>query len=231
MTTDVVVAERFQGIEGRGQGGYLAGLLAGRRYEPYTVDFRLPIPLDTPLTVTPIDDALEAAADHEVIARGRPGSVARRTPPPVSAKVAEEARAVGEANPLTDIEACFSCGTRPGTLRVHAGPVGDGRFATPFQPPAWSADETGLVAPSFVWAPLDCASGWVMAWDQPGVLAVTGFLTVEMLAPVHPGEPLVIVAEGDDRWRSRKRWAWAALYDEAGGLRARAESLWIALDR
>jgi hypothetical protein len=220
---------RFQGMRGIGQGGYLAGLIASSEAGVRQVDFRNPIPLETELLHEETAVGARVRNADTVIIETRPGSVPSRTPEFVDLDAAKQARHIGERHALERISWCFSCGSQPDTLRIHAGAVGDGRFATPYVPPEWTRSEDGNVAPSFVWAPLDCASGWGLTWDPPRPTAVTGFLTVDILGNISPGQTYVIVAENGEQWRARKRWSWSAMYTEQGELVARSESLWISL--
>jgi hypothetical protein len=228
MTQTLVVESRFCGVAGLGQGGYLAGLVAGKRSGPYQIDFRNPIPLDVDLALERTDRGARATHADKVVVEGKVAEPVSRVPEFVPLEAAATAREAAEADSLEIVSSCFSCGTRPDTLRVHAGPVGDGRFATPYTPPAWVAP-SGVVEPSFVWAPLDCAAGWCLSWDPPRPRAVTGMLTMDVLADVLPHHDYVIVADSDGPWHTRTRRAWSALYTTHGELVARSESLWIAL--
>lgn len=228
MPEQLVVEERFCGIEGRGQGGYLAGRLAGHTTDPVQIDFRNPIPLGTPMDFTERGDVLRLSAGETVIAERRTGVSPSRIPGPVGLESATAARTEAERNMPGFVGGCFSCGARPGTLRVHAGPVGSGRFATPYTPPGWVAPDGQVEAP-FVWAPLDCASGWALAWAPPHPIAVTATLTLQTHHPATSETDYIVVAEAEPEWRTRRRIVWAALYTTDGELVANAESLWIRI--
>ena len=228
MPGQITVDARFSGIAGRGQGGYLAGLVAGRTDQPIQVDFRNAIPLDTPLHVIDGGQPFRLIDGDKVIIERRDGSAPGRIPVFVDLEAAEKARDVAESEPLPYVGTCFSCGDRPGTLRVHAGPVGDGVFATPYTPPGWTGSN-GIVEPPFVWAPLDCASGWAIAWDPPHPVTVTATLTVQIHETVEPGAEYVVVADTEPGWRARRRMAWSGMYSRAGDLMASAESMWVRL--
>jgi hypothetical protein len=228
MPGQITVDSQFCGIADRGQGGYLAGLVAGLTTEPVQVDFRNPIPLDEPLSVSERGDRIMVQSGDTVILERRSGSPPARVPEFVDLDMATRARDLAESNVPAYVGSCFSCGTRPDTLRVHAGPTGDGRFATPYVPPAWVAPE-GFVDAPFIWAPLDCASGWALAWHPPQPVAVTATYTVHVHQPVHPGHEYIVVAETEPDWRARRRNAWSALYTTDGELMASTESLWIRL--
>ncbi|MDH5295403.1 MAG: hypothetical protein OEW91_17160 [Acidimicrobiia bacterium] len=224
----LVVPERFCGVAGLGQGGYLAGLMAGGAREPYQVDFRNPIPLDVELVIEQTPRGIAVTHGTTVIAEGKPGTSPSRTPEMVEWSLALAARDRAEQAMPAHVGSCFSCGTRPDSLRVHAGPAGDGRFSTPYVPPAWTENE-GIVSAPFVWAPLDCSSGWCLSWDPPRPRAVTGMMTLEYLRDVEPEQDHVVVADSDGPWRARTRRSWSALYTKEGTLVARSESLWVAL--
>jgi hypothetical protein len=229
MPGSITVDSRFCGIADRGQGGYLAGLVAEPGVDPVQVDFRNPIPLDVPLQVSTRDDRTIVSGGDKVIVESRAGVPPSRTPAFVPPDSATTARTLAETQIPNYVGSCFSCGTRPDTLRVHAGPVGDGRFATPYEPPEWVADSEGIVAAPFVWAPLDCASGWALAWHPPQPVAVTATYTVQVHEPVHADSQYIVVADTEAEWRGRRRLAWSAMYTTSGRLVAHTESLWIRL--
>lgn len=228
MTDPVVVDDRFCGIAGRGQGGYLGGLVAGHSSDAVQIDFRNAIPLATPLTIVERRQVLQLVDGDRVIVERRSGSSPTRMPDAVDPRDAHAARSLAETNMPEFVGSCFSCGTRPDSLRVHAGPTGDGRFATPFVPPAWTAPD-GVVEPPFVWAPLDCASGWALSWEPPHAMAVTATLTIQTHRRVLPGVEYTVVADTEPEWRGRRRHAWSAMYSAAGDLVAASESLWVKL--
>jgi hypothetical protein len=120
---------------------------------------------------------------------------------------------------------CFGCGPEhPDGLRVFPGPAGDdGLLAAPWTPSAGLA--TGdLVDSLYVWAALDCPSGF--ACIPPGSASVLATMTAELEAPLHLGETYVVTA-----WPishdGRKHRAGAAIHDAAGSRVALADTLWI----
>jgi hypothetical protein len=229
MSGTLTIDSRFQGIRGIGQGGHFAGLLAEQRSRPTRVWFRAPIPLDHPLRVDDRDSKLVVSHGETEIAHAEDATVESAPPDAVSLDQAERGRRWAVGRHFARVESCFSCGMGPESLRVHAGKVGTGPFATPFTPPLWTAGPHGTVRDRFLWAPLDCAAGWRVSLDEPRRLAVTGWLSAEVVAPVGPGTPLVVVADADGAWSGRKRMARSAIYTADGALVARAESLWISV--
>lgn len=224
------ISSRFEGIAGIGQGGHLAGILAEELGSVTRVDFRSPIPLEHPLSTTTDKTGIVVWDGDTRIAEAAPSSVTSTPPPPVTTEQAERARRWAVDRFVDRVRTCFSCGSRPDSLGVHAGRVdGTDLFATPYTPPAWTSDHEGDVRHRFLWAPLDCAAGWRVALDAHRRLAVTGWLTVEIFERVPAGAPLVVVADADDGWNERKRHARSALYSDDGRLLAASESLWISV--
>src|SRR5918996_932344 len=88
---------------------------------------------------------------------------------------------------------CFGCGPErdpADALRLFCGPVGDGRFAVPWTPPAWTGRD-GVVDPVFAWAALDCPSS-APAHGTIDAPVVLGRLTVALERPIEVGAPHVI---------------------------------------
>jgi hypothetical protein len=147
----------------------------------------------------------------------------------VSMDEAIAGRERAEASGFPDlVAACYSCGTRDGTLRTHPGRAEDGGiWAAPLSYPEWTAT-AGAVDPSHIWAVVDCASGYPVAFGNPERrTALTGWITVDVRSPIEPGRPAIVVAAADP-WDGRKRAARSALWTADGTLIALSESLWIA---
>ena len=129
---------------------------------------------------------------------------------------------------------CFACGPAraPGDgLRIFPGPVAErGLVAAPWVPDASLVDDGATVRPEFIWAALDCPSGWapiVAAGGQPMLL---GELAVRLSGRVRPGERCVVVG-----WtlggEGRKRFAGGALFGEDGAACAVGLATWITIAR
>ena len=222
MAETVVVEERFRGPPGSGNGGYVAGLLAGYVDAP-AVQVRLvaPPPLGTPLEVTRDGDAAHLHDGDVLVATARPGEVTVTLPGTVGVEAAAAAQARthlrAEDHPFPT---CFGCGPEAEHgIHCLAGPVGDGVWAV-----GWTPQD---VSSPVVWAALDCpsAAAGVPPGSRPHVL---GTLTARMERPIRAGEPHVCVAwplEVD----GRKRRAGSAVLDAAGNVCAIADALWIEL--
>jgi hypothetical protein len=229
----VVIARRFNGPPGSGHGGWSAGqagmLVDGPVAE---VTLRLPPPLETPLAVVRGDDGGAALVDgDEVVAEARPAAALDVDgPAPVGI---EEAGAAAERFAWEHdhpFPTCFGCGPRrdpADALCLFTGPVGDGRFAVPWTPAAWTGER--FADPHFVWAALDCPSSAPVhgTISSPVVL---GRFTVALEGPVEIGAPHVIQSwlERED---GRKRHTAVALYTADGARRATGRAIWVQLVR
>jgi hypothetical protein len=230
VVASVRIPGRFNGPLESGNGGYSAGVIAGWVAGAAEVSLRSAVPLDTPLDVVHENDELVRMLDGEVVvAEARPvDDVDVEVPPPVSP---EEARAAAERyRGLPDgmFSRCFVCGrARADAFEVFAGAV-DSRqvVASPWTPPAWTADEGGQILPEFVWAVLDCPTFFAAHIDQELTLSVLARLTARIDAPVAAGEEHVVIAwpiETD----GRKRHAGSAVVSSDGEVLAVARALLI----
>jgi hypothetical protein len=122
---------------------------------------------------------------------------------------------------------CFVCGPhrKPGDgLRIFAGPAaGSDVVAAP-----WIVDKS-LGAPAateFLWAALDCPSGFALWSPREGTTVVLGQLTAAIHGQVMPGDKCVAMG-----WPlqvdGRKRFAGSAVFSEKGELVALARAVWI----
>jgi hypothetical protein len=224
----LTVAGRYNGPDGKGNGGYSAGLLAAGIDGPAVVSLRSPVPLDRPLDLVREDGTVRALDGETLVAEAEPAApLVLPLPSPIGVAEARAA-ASGYAAPRESVfSRCFVCGpAREDCMEVFAGPVAGrpGLVATTWTPPAWSAGEDGAVRPEFVWAALDCPTYWAV-YDR----LVLGFLVrqqVDVEAPIVAGAQHVVLS-----WplgvEGRKRSAGAALFDAGGRLLAHSEALLV----
>ena len=235
----IVIDSRFSGPPGLGNGGYVAGVVAGPVGSEATATLRAPIPLDTPLELTangaPAQSASAAPGSRRAELRHEGKLLAEAmtdvpdlAAPPApdrSTALAASGRYRGRApNPYQE---CFVCGyaREPGSgLRVFAGPTRTpGLVAADWTVHPGLGDGEGGVPDEFLWGALDC----------PGAYAVDiadlrlGRMTARISGRVRPGERCTVAG-----WRigseRRKHFTGTAVYGEAGNVVALAASVWIA---
>jgi hypothetical protein len=239
MTGSLVIAPRFCGPPGIGNGGYSCGLIAAYLDGPAEVTLRRPPPLATPMAVERDDSGSVRLLDGEnLIAEGTSWrSPAVELPEPVSIQEAGAAgarcrlRTHQEEHPFP---ACFVCGPdrAPGDgLRILVGRVpGRDLSADVWYPDEALAGSDGAVAPEFLWAALDCAGGVGALWDADpdGPPSVLGRFSARLIGPVRASEPVIVVG-----WRlaakGRMTLAGSALFTAAGQAAGVALATWIRL--
>jgi hypothetical protein len=228
VTTTIIVPARFNGPPTSGQGGYSCALLAARVEGPAAVSLRRPIPLDQALSVRHEDDgSARAYAGEELIAEAVPAApLAPWTGPRVGLDEASAAAVRFRAPEGGEFDHCFVCGrTRHADgFELFTGRVEDDLVAAPWIPPAWSADDDGVVLPEFVWAALDCPSFFAFTGGEQ--VAFLARQQSELLAPIHAGETYVVASEVLER-DGRKGRAAVAVLDSDGEVLAHAECLAI----
>ena len=146
--------------------------------------------------------------------------------PRVSPEEAREAAAGYRGTGLDEFAQCYVCGPeREDAFGVFPARVGDREVvASPWTPPAWTADDEGRARPEHVWAVLDCPTYYASYLDGPQWSFLVR-LQVRIDAPVAVGEEHVVVA-----WplgvEGRKRHAAAAVLDRDGALLALGRGSW-----
>jgi hypothetical protein len=217
----ITIGGRFNGPRGSANGGYTCGLLAELVGGQAEVTLRAPPPLDRPLDVERDGDVVRVLDGVDLVAEAVSATVELEVPQPPTF---DEAEAAAARYPGLDEHAfptCFVCGPdrEPGDgLRIFAGPLGDGRFASPWVP--------AEVEAKIVWAALDCPGAIAVGFPDRGETLLGRFAArVDALPEV--GERCVVVAWplGED---GRKLYAGTALYGETGLPLARARATWIA---
>ncbi len=221
---------RFNGPLESGNGGYCSGVIAGFLGGAAEVSLRRPVPLETSLDVQPEGDGSIRVLDAGSLiaeAHAEPG-LEIEVPAPVSPREARQATARYRGRSDGLFSRCFVCGrAREGAFGVFAGSV-DGRelVASPWTPPAWTADADGNVLSEFVWAVLDCPTYFALYPEGELPLSVLARLAARIDAPVVAGEEQIVIAwpmEAD----GRKRRAGSAVLSAAGEPLAVAHALLI----
>ena len=244
--TSMIIGRRYCGPPNSGNGGYVCGRLARHIPGGAEVTLRAPPPLDKQLDVVATDDgSWELRDGATVVAVGRPASVELTRLDKASFDEAYAAELLTPIKPHEHpLPTCFVCGparAQGDGLRIFAGPLARrSRDASAVLAATWTPDPTlaaddGLVAPEFLWAALDCPTGYASSanhesggFDQTPLLL--GRMSARIEARPRPGERCVITAWATGR-DGRKRMAEAAAHGEAGTLLAVARATWIAVDR
>ena len=236
----IVIDSRFSGPPGLGNGGYVAGVVAGAVGSEATVTLRAPIPLDTPLELTANGVAAQsadgaAAGARRAELRHEGGLLAEAVadapglPPPPAPDRATAAAATARYSGRTPnlYQECFVCGfaREPGSgLRVFAGPTAEpGLVAADWPVHPGLGDASGAVPDEFLWGALDCPGAYAVGTADLRL----GRMTARVSDRVRPGERCTVAG-----WRlgseRRKHFTGTAVYGEAGNLVALASSVWIA---
>ncbi len=229
-----------EGPVGKGQGGLASHRFCQAAGQDLSVRLHAAIPLDTEIVVTKTDDGTYAAhADDLLVLSGAPTHFEPNPTDPVSLDAARKAKAQTPLRPETHSALnCVSCGLNDDSMKVHPGPLPDGRYASDLTPPDWAIGEDGAVDPGIFWMALDCTAGVFVdntPVDDEGTRAV---VTAQYHAQVfrsrlEPGDYTIVAYEpaSADGWDGRKRRASSAAFNAAGDLVAQANSLWIAVAR
>jgi hypothetical protein len=230
VTETVTIPARVNGPPGSANGGYACGLVAAAIGPAATVRLVAPPPLDVPLLRTrEPDGSVRLERERETIATGhaaRPSAHAPLIPTrDVAARASE--RYAGRDPHRHPFPTCFVCGPlREDGLRIFPGPAGDDGVLACVWRPGEDLSAGDVIDPCFVWAALDCPSGF--ACMPPGSASVLATMTASLEAPVRPGHEYVITA-----WpissEGRKHRGGATITDAAGAQVATAEALWITL--
>jgi len=226
----VSIPGRFNGPLQSGNGGYSCGIVAARVEGTAEVSLRAPVPLDSPLELASgADGTVTLARGEQTIAEGRAiDGLSASAPEPVSV---EEARRASERyrSPQDGLfSRCFVCGpAREDSLGVFAGPV-EGRdlVASPWTPPEWAADDSGVVRPEIVWAVLDCPTYFAAYPGEEMPVSMLVRQAAEITGPIRAGAEHVVIA-----WPiavdGRKREAGSAVLTAEGEVLAKARGLMV----
>ena len=233
MTDTLTIAHFYHGPPESGHGGYTSGMIAAFLPDgPVEVTLRVPPPLDCEMSVEHDGASLRVLDDDKLVAEASvtKEDVTKDIPEPVSYSDAIVASIDYPGFKTTLTPSCFVCGKQREPhegLRIFPGPVrGRDMVAAALVPESHVAGADGNMQPQFVWAALDCPSGWAVTEFVPGREAMLGRLTARIVKPVAAGRRYSVVG-----WRmrteGRKMHSGSAIFDDAGAVCAAARATWI----
>lgn len=233
----LIIAGRFNGPPGSGNGGYVAGLLAQQvPGAAATVTLRQPPPLERDLRI--VRDAGGATGLYDVAAlvaeaeRADEAAVHFEPIDPVPYETAADTSAAFlAARRHHPFPTCFVCGTQRGEgdgLRLFPGRLAQrpDTTACAWVPDTSLAGPDGMrVRPEFVWAALDCPGAWTTLGDDTPALLLAR-ITARVDALPYIGDRCVVMGRRLRR-DGRKVYTATTLYDGDGRVAGHAEALWI----
>ncbi len=236
MSQQRVIASRFNGPPGSGNGGYVCGLLAAQLGASAEVTLRKPPPLDHALALRDegVDEERHVSLwDGEtLIASARVAEPSVVVPDPPTLAQAEAAEAHYEGHVAHPFPGCFVCGPARAAgdgLRLFTGKLPQRELvACSFRPGPGFAGADGDVDPAIVWSALDCPSYFGGRLRDFGRAAVLGRLTATLCRPLAVGAPYIVV--GWPILQEGRKWdGGSAIFSATGELCAFARGRWIEL--
>lgn len=231
------IASRFCGPPTSGNGGYVAGRLAGfvaTDADRPAVAVRLfaPPPLEAALEVREEDGGAGLFDGDRLLAKARAVPLELSPPPPPSFEVASEATRSFRGFDEHPLPGCFVCGTEREEgdgLRIFPGAAKrEGLFAASWTPDgSLRSDSDDALEDAFVWAALDCPGAF--SFPQVRGVALLGEMNARIFGPVRIGEPCVVISWSLEN-EGRKHVTGTALYDEKGECAGYARATWIHVD-
>lgn len=224
------IARRFCGPPKSGNGGYVCGRLAKHLHGPTAVRLRVPPPLETEMLVEASENRARLLRGTIVIAEAQGAEIELAALPAPSFPEAVEAARSYLGFIRHSFPRCFVCGpqrTFGDGMRIFPGLI-EARsiVAAPWIPDASLAERSGTLAPEFIWAALDCPSGFAVLPVPEGKTLVLGELCARVGSAVRPGDRCVVIG-----WPlhvdGRKRYAGSAIFTESGDAVAVGRATWI----
>lgn len=231
MTAETfVISSRYCGPPKSGNGGYVCGRLAASLEGPASVRLMAPPPLETELRIEKSNGTAKLMHASKVIAEAKAAELDFAPPRAPSYAQAQAATGTYLGFSRHAFPRCFVCGPERAAgdgLRIFPGRVeSEGRVASPWIPDASLIDGSDAVGPEFVWAALDCTSGFAVLPVPEGQAIVLGELAARIDGSVFPHEKCVLVG-----WPlhvdGRKRHAGAAVFRDSGELLALGRATWL----
>lgn len=229
----VIVKGRFCGAPNIASGGYVAGLLGKHLSGPARVSLDVPVPLEQSLAIERVTDGIVLTDGVATLAHAAPAPL--QLEPPVAVSYAEAEWASERYLGFTEhaFPGCFVCGPARDWgdgLAIFPGPIpGRHLVAAPWAPDPSLFDKHGAVRAEFVWAALDCPTGFALLEAFGRRTVMLRQLTVSLIRPLHVGARWVVMgwpfaAEG------RNLLGASAIFSETGELHALASAVLSCAD-
>src|ERR1041385_1616694 len=224
------VPARFCGPPTSGNGGYTCGMVAQELGGVVECTLRSPVPLEKSLHVEHSSGGAVLRSDGKAIIEANSTTLNIEPPAPISMEAATEASSASPAlDPRHPFSTCFVCGPKRDAgdgLRIFPAPVNGNLHAAAWLPATEFGNATGDLNPEFLWAAMDCPTGFAAGFPVVGTL-VTGRLAVKQLEPIRVNARCLLLS-----WptgvEGRKHFSAACLYQNEKP-RAIARATWIRL--
>ena len=216
MTSDsLLISNRFCGPPKSGNGGYVCGRLAAQIAGAASVRLKAPPPLEKELRVEKTETSAQLLDGSGVIAEARAAALDLSPPRPPSFTEADRATKSYLGFMRHPFPRCFVCGPQRAAgdgLRIFPGQLESGSLvAAPWIPDGSLTDGTNKVSSEFLWAALDCTSGFAVLPIPEDKAIVLGELCARLDGDLEPNEKCVVIG-----WPlqidGRKRFAGSVVF-------------------
>ena len=227
----VTVPARFCGPPDSGNGGYTCGLVAKELGGVVECTLRSPVPLETALDIERSQSGGVLRHGNKVIVEASATTIDVAPPAPIDLEAATAAMKSSYAlDPRHPFPTCFVCGPKRKAhdgLEIFPAAIHESLYAATWLPAAEFGDSRQFLRAEFLWAAMDCPTGFAAGFPVAGKL-VTGRLAVEQLESIKVGERCLLLS-----WplgvEGRKHFSAACLYQNQRPC-AVARATWIRLE-
>ncbi|HSK45038.1 MAG TPA: hypothetical protein VLA83_14255 [Candidatus Binatia bacterium] len=227
----LTVPARFCGPPNSGNGGYTCGLVAKELGGVVECTLRSPVPMEVPLDLERSTSGGVLLHGKKVIVETSFTTIDVAPPAPIDLEKATAAMkssfALDARHPFPT---CFVCGPKRKAhdgLEIFPAAIHESLYAATWLPAAEFGNSRQLLRPEFLWAAMDCPTGFASGFPVAGKL-VTGRLAVKQLNPIVVGELCLLLS-----WplgvEGRKHFSAACLYQNQKPC-AVARATWIRLE-
>lgn len=234
----VRIGERYSGAPGCGNGGYIAGLLAGFIDGDAEVRINSSFPVETPLVIKDsANGGIDTWLGDRVIGSARPATCQLEIPPPPDPQTARRASEHSVFLHASDAGGCYVCSPLRETgdgLGLHIGaldhladkPMGENLVAALWSPTSDLADAAGNVEDIYVWSALDCPGVYALKLRYPQLgTVVLGSCTASIKSALRVEQQYIVTAWQSAPHEQRKLHAGVAIHSVRGELMAFAKQV------